>query len=73
MYDPYPGQALLTLGEVAKLLACDARTLRRVRAEDATFPKPIQLGKPAKGTARLRFRKVDVLVWLLSRQPAEEK
>lgn len=70
MFDPFPGQMLLTLAEVAKLLACDARTLRRIRAEDATFPKPIQLGKPAKGTARLRFRKVDVLVWLMSQPSA---
>ena len=70
MFDPYPGQLLLTLAEVAKLMAMDGRTFRRFRAEEPTFPKPIQVGKPVKGQPRIRYRKADVLVWILSQQPA---
>lgn len=72
MYDPFPGQMLLTLAQVAQLMACDAKTLRRFRSEDPTFPKPIQLGKPSKSSSRLRFRKPEVLVWILSQRPASD-
>lgn len=74
MFDPYPGQALVTRQQVAKLLSMSGDTFRRFLEEDATFPRPIVMGSPAASNrvARQRWRKSDVLVWVMAQKPESE-
>jgi excisionase family DNA binding protein len=57
--DPEPG--LLTAAEVARLLHCNTRTLRRWRHE-GRVPAPITMG------ARPRWRAEDIRAWIAARK-----
>ena len=50
--------ALLTAGQLAQLLGCNARTARRWRQQRG-FPKPITIAKGAQ-----RWRRADVERWI---------
>jgi predicted DNA-binding transcriptional regulator AlpA len=70
MRDPYPDKAVLTAQEVAHLLSMEVGTFRRFLAEEPTFPQAIRLGKhTSKRSDRARWRKEDVLIWVLRQPP----
>jgi predicted DNA-binding transcriptional regulator AlpA len=73
MLDPYPAKALLTAKEVGTMLSMSDDTFRRFVGKEPTFPKPILMGPPGgkNERARLRWRKLDVLVWIIGRPPAQ--
>lgn len=54
--------ALLTSGEVARVMRVHERTLRRLRTDNPTgFPAPLQLGRA------LRWRASEVKAWMEGR------
>jgi predicted DNA-binding transcriptional regulator AlpA len=74
MLDPYPAKVVLSAKDVADMLSMGLKTFNRFLAEEPTFPKPLTLGKhdgTRKGD-RLRWRKEEVLIWLLRRPTGEE-
>ncbi len=71
MLDPFPEKVLLKAPEVARMLSMDGKTFARLRQSEPTFPRPIMLGRAGKGHrigTRLRWHKVEVLLWIASQE-----
>ena len=81
MFDALPGQVLLDVGETAALMGMSKRVFLRFLADTPSFPRPIAVGEvKARGRGakdkppvpRLRWRKWEVMAWLMSRPPVSE-
>lgn len=70
MTDPYPLQSSLTLDEVARLLGMSEDTFKRFFDSMPDFPRPI-LCAPSMVKTRLRWRKEEVLTWLVRQPPVQ--
>lgn len=71
--EPLPGQILIGLTELRKLLSLDKSGLYEF-LKDPThgFPKPVRIGTTRNGNARLRWKKASVLYWIESLMPHVE-
>lgn len=53
--------ALLTADEVCKTINFSRAYLNKIRHQDPTFPKPVQVPLASQ---KLRWRKLDILNWI---------
>lgn len=73
LHDPYPGQALVGLAELRKLLSMDRSTLYEfLQDPTSSFPRPVRVGTARSGKPRLRWKKTAVLYWIDGLSPQAE-
>lgn len=67
MDDPYPNQLLLSQKEVLHVLGMSRNTFMEFLRDDegANFPDPVSMGKERNGKPRFRWRKYEVLSFML--------
>lgn len=65
MSEPVTGQGadLISIGDVAEILAVSKRTAARIAANESDFPKPFRLNAKTS-----KYSRAAVLAWLQSKQ-----
>lgn len=69
LFDPYPRQLLLGPKELQLLLGLDRSTWAEFLQDPTSeFPRAVRIGTTAAGRARVRWRKLEVYMWLETRE-----
>jgi predicted DNA-binding transcriptional regulator AlpA len=62
--DPFPGQEVLALHEVERIMGMKKKAFWQFRKDNPHFPNPVSIGKTKAGKDILRWLKLDVMLFL---------